>query len=246
MEENKLSEGYWDIHNHILPGLDDGSGSIEETIELLSLAYEQGIRHIVFTPHYREKMFEVSPNERVQVFEEVSEQVRTLFPDLELFLGCEYHIGRTTERDIQEPRFCMAQQKIILAEFSFTASFQYISQSVQQIQNLGYQVIVAHPERYNCLRENMDYMQKLHDCGVILQVNADSILGYCGLRMKHYCKKLLKADLVDVIASDTHDLKYRPMLLGQCAELIRRKYGNQRAERLFRETPQKLICSERN
>lgn len=245
LEKKVIGGGYWDIHNHMLPGLDDGSGSMEETMELLSVAYVQGVRHIVFTPHYREKLFEVSADDREQVFRQVAERACAEFPDLELFLGCEYHIGKNTAKDMQGLWFCMAGQNVVLAEFSAIDSYQRISLTVEQIQDAGYQVIIAHPERYDCLREHVEYVQSLHNSGAMLQLNADSILGYCGWSIKRFCKKILKANLVDVIASDTHDLDYRPMRLEQCAQWIRRKFGEERVERLFRKNPEILICPER-
>lgn len=245
MKKKTIGKDYWDIHNHILPGLDDGAGSMTETMELLSAAYEQGIRHLVFTPHCRKKMFEVSANDREQVFRQVAEQAYAEFPDMELFLGCEYHVGEDPSRDVQQAQFCMAGQKTVLAEFSPVDSYQFIMQGVRQMQDWGYRVILAHPERCLCLRENMKFIRQLHDSGAMLQLNADSVLGFCGWRLKRFCRDLLKAELADVIASDAHDPEYRPVRLGQCADWIRRKYGDERAERLFRKNPEKLICPER-
>ena len=78
--------GYWDIHNHILPGVDDGSGCMRETMEMLEEEYRQGVRHIVFTPHYRRDMFAI-PREEIQtVYARVCEMAADRFPEMELFL----------------------------------------------------------------------------------------------------------------------------------------------------------------
>ena len=69
-----MNNGYWDIHNHILPGVDDGSGCMEETVQLIRAEYEQGIENIVFTPHYRPGMFQVSTQEREEVFRQTPER----------------------------------------------------------------------------------------------------------------------------------------------------------------------------
>lgn len=83
--------GYWDIHNHILPGVDDGSGCMRETMEMLEEEYRQGVRHIVFTPHYRRDMFAI-PREEIQtVYARVCEMAADRFPEMEFYLGCEYY-----------------------------------------------------------------------------------------------------------------------------------------------------------
>ena len=83
--------GYWDIHNHILPGVDDGSGSMQETLQLVQNEHDQGVRHIVFTPHYRRGMFEVAQEEKAAVFQRVYEKLADQFPDMHFYLGCEYY-----------------------------------------------------------------------------------------------------------------------------------------------------------
>ena len=83
--------GYWDIHNHILPGVDDGSGCMRETMQMLEEEYRQGVRHIVFTPHYRRDMFAI-PREEIQaVYAHVCEMAADRFPEMEFYLGCEYY-----------------------------------------------------------------------------------------------------------------------------------------------------------
>ena len=88
--------GYWDIHNHILPGVDDGSGCMRETMEMLEEEYRQGVRHIVFTPHYRRDMFAI-PREEIQVvYARVCEMAADRFPEMEFYLGCEYYFFDTS------------------------------------------------------------------------------------------------------------------------------------------------------
>ena len=80
----------WDIHNHILPGVDDGSGSMTETLRLVQLEHDQGVRNLVFTPHYRKGMFEISLDDKEEVFHRTCETLVDHFPDMKFYLGCEY------------------------------------------------------------------------------------------------------------------------------------------------------------
>lgn len=113
--------GYWDIHNHILPGVDDGSGCMRETMEMLEEEYRQGVRHIVFTPHYRRGMFAI-PREEIQtVYARVCEMAADRFPEMEFYLGCEYYIhsDASVERLRGNPKYYMAGSRTVLMEFAY-------------------------------------------------------------------------------------------------------------------------------
>ena len=113
--------GYWDIHNHILPGVDDGSGCMRETMEMLEEEYRQGVRHIVFTPHYRRDMFAI-PREEIQaVYARVCEMAADRFPEMEFYLGCEYyvHSNASVERLRGNPKYYMADSRTVLLEFAY-------------------------------------------------------------------------------------------------------------------------------
>lgn len=115
--------GYWDIHNHILPGVDDGSGCMRETMEMLEEEYRQGVRHIVFTPHYRRDMFAI-PREEIQtVYARVCEMAADRFPEMEFYLGCEYYIhsDASVERLRGNPKYYMAGSRTVLMEFAYEA-----------------------------------------------------------------------------------------------------------------------------
>lgn len=116
--------GYWDIHNHILPGVDDGSGCMRETMEMLEEEYRQGVRHIVFTPHYRRDMFAI-PREEIQtVYARVCEMAADRFPEMEFYLGCEYYIhsDSSVERLRGNPKYYMAGSRTVLIEFAYETS----------------------------------------------------------------------------------------------------------------------------
>lgn len=113
--------GYWDIHNHILPGVDDGSGCMRETMEMLEEEYRQGVRHIVFTPHYRRDMFAI-PREEIQtVYARVCKMAADRFPEMEFYLGCEYYIhsDASVERLRGNPKYYMAGSRTVLMDEAF-------------------------------------------------------------------------------------------------------------------------------
>lgn len=224
--------GYWDIHNHILPGVDDGSGCMRETMEMLEEEYRQGVRHIVFTPHYRRDMFAI-PREEIQtVYARVCEMAADRFPEMEFYLGCEYYIhsDASVERLRGNPKYYMAGSRTVLMEFAYEASYAWIMQTVSEVRQMGLQPVLAHAERYECLYKGRDRVAELKTQGAYIQINCESILGKCGRKAKHFCMKLLKEDQIDLMASDAHDTEYRIVNIREAAELISRKFGQEKVE----------------
>lgn len=239
--------GYWDIHNHILPGVDDGSGCMRETMEMLEEEYRQGVRHIVFTPHYRRGMFAI-PREEIQtVYARVCEMAADRFPEMEFYLGCEYYIhsDASVERLRGNPKYYMAGSRTVLMEFAYEASYAWIMQTVSEVRQMGLQPVVAHAERYECLYKGRDRVAELKTQGAYIQINCESILGKCGRKAKHFCMKLLKEDQIDLMASDAHDTEYRIVNIREAAELISRKFGQEKVETIFIHIPKKINLFDR-
>ncbi len=237
----KLTQGYWDIHNHILPGVDDGSSCMEETQMLLAAEYEQGIRNIIFTPHYRPDMFEIAADEIEQVYFRVSEYAEHAFPDCCLHLGCEMFAHKDMLASLRDPRRRMAGMNIILLEFSAFTPFRDMCMAVNAASEAGCRIILAHPERYCCLQKSNSRIRRLRTAGTKIQLNAGGILGREGRMLKQFCHSLLKEGQVDFIASDAHDMKNRPVEMERCRKLIQKKYGRESARMLFENNQQNLF-----
>lgn len=234
--------GYWDIHNHILPGVDDGSGCMSETMQMLQEEYQQGVRHVVFTPHYRRGMFAI-PREEIQiVYERVCEAAREQFVDMEFYLGCEYYVHKEdTGIVLNDISYQMPGARSVLLEFSYEKSFQSICEIIRKTVQSGMIPILAHIERYECLCGNLNNVASLRNDGAKIQINADSLLGKHGFGMKRFCMKVLKEDIVDFIASDAHDTVNRTVNMKAAIEVVRKKYGSGKAESIFVTGPEQLL-----
>lgn len=237
--------GYWDIHNHLLPGLDDGSSCLQETLELLQMEYDQGIRNIIFTPHYRTGMFQISEEDRIQVYREVKKHIQsscqTTMPDLQLYFGCELHMHPRKQELYEKRAFRMPGDRVVLTEFAYQDTCSTIKEIIRPILEKGYRCIIAHAERYSMKDAEIG---KLHDMpGVFIQVNAGSILGREGFRQKLFARKLIEKGYVDFIASDAHTVRERPAELGICGDWIRKKYGEEKNEELLIRNPADLFLS---
>jgi protein-tyrosine phosphatase len=230
-----MYSGYWDIHNHILPGVDDGASCMEECLLLLEAEYAQGIRNMILTPHYRPGVFDVTAAEHQQVYQEVCESIKDNFPDLQIYLGCEYYTSDHRFERLSEVQYRMAGTKIILLEFSTSSDFEKIQMFVSDVRDKDCWPIIAHAERYQCLYKDKKRVCQLKKMGAAIQLNADSVIGRNGLRKKRFCYRLLADDLVDFIASDAHDMDKRPVCMGACMDKIMKKFGKKRVDCLFRE-----------
>lgn len=236
------AQGYWDIHNHILPGLDDGSGCMEETLELLEQEHEQGIRNIVFTPHFRPGMFEVSPEEREEVFQRIYSRIKEIFPDMEFYLGCEYFAHSRMLADIRrDSRNRMAGTNAVLLEFKTIHSYNSIQSAVIKSKEHGLRPVVAHVERYQSLCGNLEKIQELKRQGAFIQINSGTLLGNSGMQKKKFCMELIKNGLADFVASDAHDPKRRVVNLGKSIRKISKKFGEETAEKIFVKNPWNLF-----
>lgn len=238
LEGSLHMQGIWDIHCHIVPGVDDGSGSMETSLAMLHREYDGGVRHIILTPHFRKAMFETERGKVEQQYNLLKERASSELPDLDLYLGCEFHVYTDMPEQIgSDPRYRMNGTDYVLLEFSEDHSAQYIEERCRSALNAGFIPIIAHGERYDAIRKDIGLIDSLHDAGAYLQVNANSILGKDGWSMKHFCAKLLKTERIDFIGSDAHNLKDRAPHIMECADEVARKYGRNAAHVLFVHNP---------
>lgn len=227
-----------DIHCHILPGVDDGAPDMETSRAMIRDAYEQGVRYIIATPHYRPEMFEPSMKKVIRVYHELRDYAEEV--GIGLRLGCEYYRNEQMIRHLDKKlRPTMLGSRYVLTEFSTNDSFVTVRNYIYELITKGYRPIVAHVERYFCCQEP-ERIQKLKKLGAQIQINADSVLGYEGHTIKKFCAVLMKDDLVDFIGSDAHNLEGRKMNLGKCATYVRKKMGQDYAEEIFVDNPRRI------
>lgn len=231
----------FDIHSHILPGVDDGSSCVEESTLLVDMEYEQGVRSLILTPHFRPEMFEVRPEEREEVFRAFKDVVKEKYPDMNLYLGCEVYLNEKTCQDVANPLNRMLGTNVVLVEFNYSVSFADILKMIRSVQAMEMQIIIAHIERYDCLRERMNNVQLLKSMGCFMQVNCDAVIGKNGFMTKRLVDKLFKENYVDFVASDAHDIKRRKVNVAKAYKRIEKKFGEAVAQSVFKDNAAKLF-----
>ena len=228
-----------DIHCHLLYGVDDGAATLDMSVAMLREAAGQGITDIILTPHYRKGMFPFD-------LSKITEAYETLQPVAEesgirLYLGCEYHANSDMVENLRSGRvITMAGTDYVLAEYSEEDTMLRIQNSLDDLLSNGYIPIIAHAERYGAVAKDPEILAQFRQMGALVQINAGSILGYDGHNLKRICKKILKNDLADIVASDSHDMHDRKCLMGECMKYVEKKYDHLRAVRLFVKNPGRI------
>jgi protein-tyrosine phosphatase len=237
-------EGFVDVHCHLMPYVDDGAENLDVAKEMLREQTRQGVDTIVLTPHWRSHMF-TTPEEKIQSQFARLEELVCQEPDLpKLYLGREYHYSGDLLRYMEQRPdkiWTLGEGRFVLLEFSYGEESDRILEGIQTVQAKGYQVAVAHIERYQAVQQQKDLARQMAETGAWLQLNAESVMGHSGLRCKWLCGRLLKEELVHLIASDAHDLEQRRPNLGDCARYLERKIGAGATRRLLCENPRELL-----
>ena len=229
-----------DLHCHILPYVDDGAFDKAESIELLKMFREQNVETICVTPHLRKGMFETPDAKIIRQFERLKMRAEAENLQFNLFLSREYHADSLFYGRLKQGKLItIGEGKYILIEYSGRHTFEDIQKSVRRITRFGYLPLIAHVERYNIT--DTEQIKQLKELGAQIQVNAGSILGREGRKQANWTKKLLKEQLVDVVASDAHDPVYRPPEHDKCWKYLEKKYGKEYTEKLMYENPMKII-----
>lgn len=236
-----------DIHSHIIFGADDGPKTLEESLALLQMAYDQGVRHIVATSHRRKGMFETPEGQIFSNYDKVKQVASQKFPDLSLYYGGElYYTPDMADKLEQGLVPTMNGTHFALIEFSSVTSYKDIHNAINKILLLGITPIVAHIERYNALEFEASKVKELINMGAYMQVNASHVLKpkLLGDKLKLYKKRakfFLDENLVHVIASDMHNTVERRPQMKQAYEVVEDAYGSLRAQALFETNSQHLL-----
>lgn len=193
-----------DMHNHILPGIDDGSQSIEQSITLLKGLGRMGLEKFICTPHIMEG---VHPNS-IRTIEDARHRlvdgIKKLPNTPAIFCGAEHMIDDGIGRLIDSNELCVMPGGYVLIEMSYLQESKALFQTILDIQNLGYQPILAHPERYNYYHYNFNMYKQIKDAGCMLQLNLLSISRYYGVEVKSAALTMIKSGMYDFVGTDTH------------------------------------------
>jgi protein-tyrosine phosphatase len=235
-KENAKNWTVLDMHTHLLPGVDDGARDLATALEMLRIAVTQRITKIIVTPHFRLDKRSAAPESIYHAVQEVQEAASAANIPIKLYPGNEVTYFEELPSFLHDKRVCtMNETHYVLIEFSPYVLLRNLQNAMDKILTHGYLPILAHAERYECLIKEHKHCVVLHEMGVQIQLNADSVTGTNGGTLKRLTHRLLHEGVVDYIATDAHSAKHRSPMLAHCQELLIKKFGDSYARQLLWE-----------
>ena len=195
-----------DIHSHILFDVDDGSKSIEESVELLKKLKKIGFNNVILTPHYiKDSEYSSENKEKKQKLNELKEELINQNIDINIFLGNEIFINNEIYDLIKEGQIhTLNNTRYILVELPFHNEIVNLEDIIYELKIKGLIPIIAHPERYSYFQNNYKEVDRLKEEGFLFQANYASILGYYGKESQKLLKYMLKKQYIDYLGTDIH------------------------------------------
>ena len=231
-----------DLHIHVLPGIDDGATSWDEATRMCRMALDDGCEALVATPHQRRAW----PNHDVERLERsLRELRRRVGARPELLLGGEIHVDSALLDDLdREGRagLCpLAGGRWLLLEFGPMRPAQGARWMVRELVLAGWRPLIAHPEFIPFLADDLDSLEELVRLGARTQVTAMSVTGDFGRKTRDVAHRMIRSDLVHVVASDAHSPQWRPPGLARARSEMERRWGAEAARTLVAANPRRVL-----
>lgn len=194
-----------DMHSHLIPGVDDGAKDVTDSIALLTGLKELGFHHFITTPH---TLQDIHPNTS-EILQNAHASLAGKLPEnITLELSSEYYLDGQFQEQLEAGSLMPMKDNRILVEFSQISRPHDLEETIFDLGIKGYQVILAHPERYLFFHRDFGYYKRLKQMGVDLQVNALSLTKHYGEHVKKIAEKLIEGDMIDYFGTDTHHLRH--------------------------------------
>lgn len=198
-----------DIHSHILYGVDDGAKTIDESVDIIRNLYKNGITDIILTPHYIEySSYNSNKKSNLEKLDSLKKKLKEEGINVNLYLGNEIYINNNILSLLKKGEISsLNDSKYLLIELPMSGKYDNYVEIFKELIENGYKVILAHPERYNTFKKDINLIYELKNIGVLMQCNIESILKTYGKDSYKTIKKLAKNKLINFIASDIHHKK---------------------------------------
>ena len=234
----------YDIHMHIIPGVDDGSWSMDMSEQLLYEAYKQKIKKIIATPH--SSAFLGGDKAVKEIFRQLQELAGKILPDLKLYLGCEVrccgsYMNKILE-DLKSRRMpALNMTNYILTEFSTNIGPEEAAECVQRLTADGWHPVLAHVERYRQLFSKKDCIEELQDMGCLFQINVYSVHEENNERIKANAIRLIEEKKAAFLGSDAHRTTHRPPSVTSGLKHLYKNYEKDYIDRIAYKNAEELL-----
>lgn len=223
-----------DLHNHILPGIDDGAKNMEETLRMGEIAEAEGFSKIIATPHCIEGEFTLKREQFLCIINRVNEYFIENAVNIEVLPGSEVYISPDLPSKLKKGEiFTLNDTPYILVEFPMGSVPIYTEDILYEMRLLGYKPVIAHPERYIRVTEDPNYLKDLIEQGNYVQINSLSATKVLGEKTKKTAEILLKHKMVHFIGTDAHTSRTRSPRIQEALEQMRRWVGDEYVEEII-------------
>lgn len=231
-----------DLHCHILPGVDDGAKTMEDSLEMARLAVEEGITHLLATPHHMNRDWMNEKSKVIELVDQLQAEIDQEGIPLTLYPGQEVRIYGNILEDIEKDRILFTDElnQYVLIEFPTSSIPTYTERLFYDLQSNGKTPVIVHPERNRMILEEPNKLKELVDHGALAQLTAASYTGGFGKQIQKLSKQLIEADLVHFIASDAHNTGNRAFLMQEAHDQFIKEYGRRKWHQ-FHQTTKDLL-----
>lgn len=230
-----------DLHSHILPGLDDGAQSLQDSLDMARMAVDSGITAMVATPH-------CADDRRREVYDAwilLQDALQEMQIPLQLYLGMEIFGTPDTPRLLRDERlFTLNGSQYPLIEFAFRSDGEEETDILYRVCKAGFRPVVAHPERYVYIHDDPRILNRWCRMGCLLQVNRGSLMGRFGRHVQSLAVELVNRGYVTTIASDAHSAQMRTPWMDDIRKVLTQEFSPEFAWTLLHDNPQTIIKNE--
>lgn len=229
-----------DVHSHILPGLDDGSSSMEETIRMLEIASKWNIRHIVASSHGN--LYDYDIEQYIESFNTLKKEIAERKLSIKIYPGMEIYLDENVPQLLKEKKLIpINNTNYLLVEVPFEATKEDALKMITQVKEMGYRLILAHPERYDFIQNEPSIAWRIVSKGCTLQINCGSLIGEFGENVRITAEQLADMGLVHIVGTDAHDKDVRSYYLGKLLHDMKEKYSDEEIHLWFSENPSRVL-----
>lgn len=236
---------FTDIHSHILYGVDDGAQTLEESLNMIEMAQDEGVATIILTPHYecRNENYDVELVEKN--YRKLCEASKENYPNMDIHIGNEILFSNNCIEALNnKSAMTLAGTRYVLVEFGIRVEYKEIYDAVRNLCNNGYIPIIAHMERYNSIFKKNDLLDELHKAGGYLQINSRSLTRGRLNSVSSWVNKLVKDGAIDFISDDCHNTSFRCPLMRSVIDNLEHRVDKNVLKRILVENPKKLLSNE--
>ncbi|MEN3324111.1 CpsB/CapC family capsule biosynthesis tyrosine phosphatase [Mariniflexile soesokkakense] len=201
-----LMEDFVDIHNHILPGIDDGAKNVKESIDLINKLKDLGVKQFITTPHIMQDFYPNTDETIGNAYELLLENLpKKLQSGITLNPAAEYMLDSNFEKLLNEGDLFTLKGNYVLVEMSYFQPPINLELLIFKIKTKGFKPVLAHPERYSFYHQNLDYYDKLKQLGCFFQLNLLSLSDHYGKSVEKTANYLIEKELIDFVGTDAHN-----------------------------------------